>query len=112
MSSKQGRITIRGSEKAPLADARAVGPVPADERMEVTIRLRSKNPLSTLSANHVADDVTPNQRSYLSRAELADAHGADPQDVAKVVSFAQGHQLVVVETKPDPVSYTHLRAHE
>jgi kumamolisin len=101
MSSKPGRITIRGSEKAPLADARAVGPVQADERMEVTIRLRSKNPLSTLSANHVADDVTPNQRSYLSRAELADAHGADPQDVAKVVSFAQGHQLVVVETNPD-----------
>jgi hypothetical protein len=38
-------VSIPGSEKQPLKDARVVAPAPSDERLEVTVRVRPKNAL-------------------------------------------------------------------
>jgi kumamolisin len=40
----------------------------------------------------------PKERRYLSRDELAAAHGADPQDIAKVEAFALAHGLQPVQS--------------
>ena len=40
MPANEPRSAIEGSARTPLPDARDVGPVPHDERIEVTIRLR------------------------------------------------------------------------
>jgi kumamolisin len=106
MPKESKRVTIRGSERTPVEGALATGAVPDTERFEVTIRLRPKNPLEPLSANKVTDDAPPQQRRYLTRKELAEMHGADPEDVKKVASFARDHGLAVVESHADQRSMT------
>ncbi|HEX7975332.1 MAG TPA: S53 family peptidase, partial [Anaerolineales bacterium] len=101
MASKSKRVPIRGSAKKPVPGAKPVGPVPSDERFEVTIRLRPRKPLDPLSATNADQDVLPKDRRYLTRQELADQYGADPADIAKVTEFAQSHGLVVVESSPE-----------
>jgi kumamolisin len=96
-----GRQAIAGSDRAaPLHDARAVGAVPADERFEVTVRVRRRTALASLAANGFHADLAPAKRKYLTREQYAAAHGADPADIEKVESFAKAHGLVVVESSP------------
>jgi kumamolisin len=79
-----------------MPSARAVGAVAPQERIEVSVLVRAKP-----GANDAQDalaDTPPAQRHYLSREEFAAAHGADPQDLAKVVVFAQAHGLAVVDS--------------
>ena len=61
------RSPVRGSEREPLASARATHPVPADERFEVTVRVRRRTPMRELTpdASHEVD--VPAERLYLSR---------------------------------------------
>ncbi len=98
MTATSGRHTIPGSEKTAVPGARAVRAAPADERFEVTVRLRSKALPAALAAGGVHADTPPAQRKYLSREDYAAAHGADPQDIAKIAAFAAAHHLVVVES--------------
>jgi kumamolisin len=97
MATSESRHVIHGSERQAIAGARSVGAVPPNERIEVTVRLRSCAPLRDLAAGGALDDKLPGQRHYLSREEYAAQHGADAQDIAKVVDFAKAHHLVVVE---------------
>ena len=75
--------TINGSDRAaPLHDARVVGPVPADERFEVTVRVRRKASLASLAASGLHADQAPKKRNYLTREQYATNYGADPADIA------------------------------
>lgn len=83
-----------------MPGAPAVGPVPNDERFEVTVRVRRKTPLQSSAANGFQADQLPSKRSYMTREQYAASHGSDPADLAKVEAFAQAHGLVVVERSP------------
>jgi len=98
MAANPNRTTVRGSERAPLHNARAVGPVPADERFEVTVRVRRKAVLRSLEADGFHMDRLPGKRRYLTHDQYTATHGADPADLAKIEAFAKTHGLVVVET--------------
>jgi kumamolisin len=98
MANTPDRYTIPGSERAPLAGARATGGVMADERIEVSVRLRPKPGQRDPGAGGVLDDKPPAQRQYLSRDEFASRHGAAAEDIAKVAAFATAHHLAVVES--------------
>jgi kumamolisin len=87
-------VPVPGSERAPLPGARAVGPVAANERFEVTLRVRPRSPIPSAAA---LGGQAPTKRQYLSREEYAAAHGASAEDIAKVEQFAQSHGLAVVE---------------
>jgi kumamolisin len=98
MSRNSTRHILPGSEKQAVSGARAVGAVRADERIEVTLRLRSKAGTKTVAAQGALDDVHPGQRKYLTREGHAAAHGADVQDIRKIEEFAASHGLQVVES--------------
>jgi kumamolisin len=66
----------------------ALGPVNPDERVEVSLTLRSRRPLSELEAR---------LDRPMTREEYAANYGADPSDIARVEAFAQQHKLDVVE---------------
>jgi kumamolisin len=91
------RSVVQGSEKIELPNANALGPVPQEERFEVTVRVRRRAPLQSTSAN-LELDALPEKRRYLTQEEYASAHGADPADLAKVEAFAKAQGLVVVQT--------------
>jgi kumamolisin len=86
-------VSIPGSERRSLRGARHVGPAQPDEPLEVTVRLRRKNPLP---ATNLEGRQVPVQRTYLNHIELATAHGADPADIAQVETFARQNGLTVV----------------
>jgi len=95
------RTTIDGSERGlPLHGAHVIGAVPADERFEVTVRVRRKVALGSLAANGFHADQAPGKRKYLTREHYATNYGADPADLEKVEAFAKAHNLVVVESSP------------
>ncbi|MES1265151.1 MAG: protease pro-enzyme activation domain-containing protein, partial [Variovorax sp.] len=98
MVNKAQRHVISGSERLPVAGAKAVGDVQHDERFEVTVRVRPKAPADTLASRGVHADTPVGQRQYLTREEYAASHGADPADLAKIGEFAKAHGLVVVES--------------
>ena len=97
MANAPHRHTIPGSERAPVAGARATGNVMADERVEVSVLVRPGPGQRDLADNEALVDKPPAQRHYLSRDEFARHHGAAAADIAKVAEFAKAHGLAVVE---------------
>src|SRR5262245_23636438 len=96
MSTSQSHVPLPGSERAPLPGAKVVGPTNPNEQIEVTVLLRPRTSGAAAAAALTAK--LPHERQYLSRSDLADATGADPNDIAAVEAFAQAHGLDVVET--------------
>jgi kumamolisin len=82
-------VSIPGSNKTPYHGAKAVAPSPADERLEVTVRLRPKNALpDLLGATAPVQTVT--------HEEFENQYGASDKDIAQVRRFAKEHDLTVV----------------
>jgi kumamolisin len=96
----ESRKVLDSTERKPLASARAIGPVPHDERFEVTVRVRRRTPISKLVAGgqHVAE--APEKRKYVSREEYAAQHGADPADIERIERFAREYGLLVAGSSP------------
>src|SRR5512140_1280695 len=98
MATPPTRSTFHGSDRTPLHDAHSTGPVPDDERFEVTVRVRRKAPLQGMTADGFHADQLPRKRRYLTHESYAAVHGADPADLATIECFAHEHNLVVVES--------------
>ncbi len=99
MTPPKNRLPLAGSERSPMPGAREVGPANPNEKVEVTIRLKSragKKPIVSADAY----SQLPKKRTTLSRAEYEQRHGADPAAIARVEAFARDHALTVVETSP------------
>src|SRR5690242_11177417 len=90
------RVPIPGSDKRPVSNAERIGDVHPDERLEVTVHLRSK--AESVLAQQVQQLATraPHTREHLSREAFAQQFGASPADISKVEAFAQAHGLAVV----------------
>jgi kumamolisin len=96
MSTPQKTLPIAGSERAPMEGAQEIGPANPNETVDVTIRLRSragKKPI--VSADAYTKPIE--DRIILSRKEFEQRHGADPESIARVETFARQHKLTVKE---------------
>ncbi|MFI5090600.1 MAG: protease pro-enzyme activation domain-containing protein [Terriglobales bacterium] len=79
-----------------MAGAREVGPANPDERLEVSVRLRSRaGEKPALSAEALAQPLET--RKLLTRDQLEKQHGADPASIRQIEAFAREHGLSVVE---------------
>src|SRR5690349_17908825 len=95
---ESNRVAVPGTEKRPVPDAERVGDVHPDERIEVTVRLRSRAN-QALGEHLGAVLAQPAQtREPLSREAFAERFGADPSDIAKIEAFAQANGLSVVSS--------------
>jgi kumamolisin len=97
MSESKRRVPLPGSERTALPSARPIGAADPAARIEVTVVVRPR-PTGEGVAAAASSAQLPRERQYLSRAELAAATGADPDDVAKVENFARAHGLDIVAT--------------
>jgi kumamolisin len=86
-------VSVPGSERAVISGARQIGPIDPNERIEVSVYLRSRS--GTALADEISGQVA-RQRDRLTREEYRARHGADPADVAKVEAFAHEHGLSVI----------------
>jgi kumamolisin len=78
-----------------MADAHSIGPVPADERFQITVVLRRRAALPL----HAVQAALA-QRQYLTREQFAQAHGASEEDLDAVADFARKAGMAVVERRP------------
>lgn len=87
---------LKGSERKPLVNSRALGPADPAERLEVTVIVRPTDPQG-LQARIREVATRQGSRTHLSRAEFARRHGANRADLDAVRQFAEAHGLVVVQ---------------
>ena len=83
-------LPIQGSRRDPLPNAQRVGDAQADERLEVSVRLRPKSALPVA--------LPPQGAPPMSREQFEAEYGADPKDIQAVSAFAQRNGMQVVET--------------
>ena len=69
--------------------ADALGPVDPNKRVEVSVMVKPRRPLSELEAR---------LDKPMTREEFAASYGADPDDLARVERFAREHRLQVIES--------------
>ncbi|MBV8650369.1 MAG: S8/S53 family peptidase, partial [Alphaproteobacteria bacterium] len=87
---------LKGSDRAPLPGAKAVGKADPNERFEVSVlvRRRGADAFAAHASKLAAGDRS---RARMTRAQFAQAHGADPADFEVVKTFAAAYGLAVVE---------------
>jgi kumamolisin len=87
-----------------LRRAKPVGSVNPEQRIEITVLLRSRARAASTKA--LAKRVMelgrqlPRHRQYLSREDLAALHGVNPADVLAIERFAHEHKLTVTQVHP------------
>jgi kumamolisin len=86
-------VSIPGSLKQPLKSAKVIAPAPSDERLEVTVRVRPRNPLPK-AQDLLKLSGAPLQQ--LTHAQYEQRYGADAKDIALVRKFAKEHNLNIV----------------
>jgi len=96
MFSHEKQVSLKGSTRHRLPHAQVSGDVQQGE-FQVTVMVRRKNVLPDAREH---GKLKLQERTYISREALSSIYGADPADLAKVVSFAREHNLKVVESDP------------
>jgi kumamolisin len=96
MSTQTKHVPLRGSHRHAVAGSAVICASHPHERIVVTIRIRSRAAISPTAKRDATDARPTHERQYLTREQLAADHGAGPEDIAKVVSFAHTHHLAVV----------------
>jgi kumamolisin len=96
MSAPKKQLPLTGRKRVPLEGAREIGPANPNETVDVTIRLRSRaEKKSMVDASEFTKPIE--KHTILSRKEFEQRHGADPESVARIESFARQHKLSVKE---------------
>lgn len=95
MPAQSNYVPLKGSERKPMRGAKALGPVPPSERMEVTVRVRRRQALPSAAAL-----ASGGRHKHLSHEEMQAQYGADTKDLDAIEAFARQHGLQVVEKCP------------
>jgi kumamolisin len=94
MSTSKNLSPLKGSERAPMAGAREVGPADPNQQMDVTLRIRSRAGKASI-VDPAMFSRPIGKRTTLKRHEFEQRHGADPASIAKVEAFAREFGLTV-----------------
>jgi kumamolisin len=89
-----GRVPIPGSERELDSGHVRTGDVDPHSEVEVTVYLAHRAAPDWVDA---AAEQPPAQRRRVAREDWADAHGAAPESIDRVRSFAAGHGLTVLD---------------
>jgi len=87
---------LPNSTRVPVAGFRAVRSADPDQIIETTLVLRRISKLSDEDVIKMASKPL-SERKYLTSSQLQQSHGANPNDLTKVVAFAHANGLAVVE---------------
>jgi kumamolisin len=91
------RTSLRDSVRALPKTARRVSLSDPGKVIELTIGVRRRADLPDLAS---LDTTSPTARRYMSRDELKDQFGSDPDSVQRIVDFARAHDLEVLRQDP------------
>ena len=86
-------VPIPGSNKKPFRGAKVIATAPSDERLEVTVRIRPRNPLPE-ARDMLKLSAEPMRQ--LTHEQYEKSYGASAKDIALVKKFAKEQNLSVV----------------
>lgn len=89
---RMARAPVPGTERAAPPQARPIRPANPDDRTQVTVYLRQR----PTPAGSTSDSAAPAEPAS-TREEFIARFGADPQEMAQVLAFADDYDLEVVE---------------
>ena len=89
MAANKKRVTVTGSGRTVMSGAKSLGLVPADERFEITVRLRPSTSLDSLKSSSADQDVLPGAVER-NRSHDADAAVLPPR--RRIVRIVQRHE--------------------
>jgi len=96
MARKGGRVVLAGSKRKAVPGAKPKGVANPDAQIQVTVRIRGKRDRRESVDLMAQGRKLPARRTYVSREDFAEEHGADPADVAKIGEFAHNHGLTMI----------------
>ena len=99
-SNLSGHHAIAGSERKPMPGARLLGPLEANEKMDVSIIVRRRTDGPAMPDGTYWQANPPGHRQFLSPEQFEKAYGAAPAEVDAVVRWADANGLSVREKKP------------
>jgi kumamolisin len=91
-------MKVAGSEKKPLVGARVSGKINPEERIEITLLVRSRAAIAQTPAFREMLAAAPAERKPMTREQWRDTYGADPADLALIEEFAHQHEIDVVRS--------------
>ncbi len=94
----QARTAVDRSDRSPVPNAEMIGSAHPDERLEVTVRVRSRAQTQLVEHIQSLTSAQTPPAAAMSREEFAARFGADPADIRQVEEFAQRAGLTVVES--------------
>lgn len=99
MPNTQELIAISGTNRPPLPGAKFLRKTDPKKTITVSIYVRRNPNMASQAASTITtlSAQLPQQRHYLSKAQLTAEFGADPQDLKAVEDFAKASKLKVVE---------------
>jgi kumamolisin len=86
-------VSIPGSKKRPFKGARVIAASPSDERLEVTVRIRPRNPMPDVQSML---KLSAEPIRQLTHEQYERTYGASAKDIASVKKFAREQNLNVV----------------
>ena len=98
MASSNQMVSLPGTELPPHFAAQAIGPANANERITVTVKVRSKDDKAAVSDLEKLTGQAARARQHVRREDFAATHGADPADLKTVEDYARSKNLTVVES--------------
>jgi len=96
--SPENYVRLKGSERHQPESSRYLGPLKSNRKFNVTIVLRRRPDGPPLPGLEYYSALSATKHQRLPPEDFADRYGADPADVAKVISFAESQGLRVVES--------------
>ncbi|HKW30474.1 MAG TPA: S53 family peptidase, partial [Verrucomicrobiae bacterium] len=97
MKADTGRVILKGSHRAPHAGEKVRGKLDANERIEVTVRLRARQKWAGTPECARICTAPLARRLYLTREEFALRYGANPADFERLEQFAREFNLEEVD---------------
>src|SRR5260370_6984818 len=94
-------VPLPGSKRLLLPNSRPAGPIDTSEVDSITVRVRSAGDTEALEKKVNEQTQLPLQdRTYITREELAQPHGASAEDLDKVEQLAQHHNPIPLHHTP------------
>lgn len=89
---KSQKVTLKGTEHAPMPGARAIGPTSPHQLIEISVVLKNRQPLN----------LSQHRGQILSYSDFARTYGAEPNDIELIRHFARENKLEVL-TRGDEI---------
>jgi kumamolisin len=92
---------LKGSERKCVPGAQRIRPVDPNKQISVLIYVRRRTGGAPMPDHQSWTETQPDKRAAISQEQFTQLYGASPEDLGKVIAFAEAHGLIVGEVNQE-----------